>query len=45
MTAKRQPSQLEQEIAALGRLVDQYKDDFALPQEEADLRISEMVKA
>src|SRR3989338_7113706 len=40
MTATRRLSILEQEIAELGRIAEQYKDDFALPQIEADLLIS-----
>ncbi len=40
MTATRQISKLEQELAALGSLVDQYKEDFALPQTEADILVS-----
>ena len=40
MTATRRLSKGEQEIAALHALVEQYKDDFALPQQEADLLAS-----
>lgn len=40
MTVTRQSSRLEEEIGILGSLVDQYKDDFALPQKEADLLVS-----
>lgn len=37
MTVKRQLGTLEQHLALLGRLVEQYKDDFALRTEEAEL--------
>ncbi len=40
MTVTRQISQLEQEIAALGVIIEQYKDEFALPQGEAELLVS-----
>ncbi len=40
MTARRQLSTLEQELLALGTLVEQYKDDFALPSPEAELLVS-----
>lgn len=40
MTGTRQRSLLEQQITALGRLVEQFKDDFALPKSEADLLVS-----
>lgn len=40
MTATRQTSRLEQEITALGALVTQYKDDFALRTQEASLLVS-----
>ena len=40
MTVKRQTSHLEEQIATLGVLVEQYQDDFALSTEEARLLTS-----
>ncbi len=40
MTATRRLSKEAEELATLHALVEQYKDDFALPQQEADLLVS-----
>lgn len=40
MTATRRLSKGAEELATLHALVEQYKDDFALPQQEADLLVS-----
>ena len=40
MTATRQQQSLEKYLATLGRIVEQYRDDFALPQTEAELLVS-----
>ena len=40
MTATRRLSKGAEELATLHALVEQYKDDFALPQTEADILVS-----